>query len=89
MTVSLVTGCSNGIGAAIALRLAREDVADVVRHPLTTDEPASCHPVGTDGEGMTARRPEFTDEAWIAAQGAACDEDWWTFITDVTGVERA
>jgi hypothetical protein len=78
MTVSLVTGCSNGPGAAIALRQA-----------LTTDEPASRRPVGTDAEGMTARRPEFTDEAWIAAQGAACDEDWWTFITDVTGVERA
>lgn len=62
------------------------DVADVVWHALTTDEPVLRYPVGSDALRMTERRPAFTDEEWVAAQATTDDEAWWAFITDVTGV---
>lgn len=65
---------------------APDDVADVVWHALTTDEPRLRYPVGADAVRMTERRPAYTDEAWIAAQATAEDDDWWTFIADVSGV---
>jgi NAD(P)-dependent dehydrogenase (short-subunit alcohol dehydrogenase family) len=64
-----------------------QDVADSVWQILTSEDPELRHPVGEDALRMTARRSDFTDEEWVAAQAVADDDDWWTFVTDVTGIE--
>ena len=64
-----------------------EDVADVVWQALTTDAPLLRYPVGTDAQRMAVRRAELSDEAWVGAQTVESDDDWWAFVTDMSGVQ--
>jgi NAD(P)-dependent dehydrogenase (short-subunit alcohol dehydrogenase family) len=71
--VPLVTGAASGIGAATALRLAKEG-ARVVGVELQKPEPAGLKRVEEAAEGLTAGVALPIDGGWTAGSRAGLDE---------------
>ena len=63
-----------------------EAVADVIADCVTADEPALRYLVGPDAESLVAER-EVDPDAWVRNSALPTDE-WWSWITGVTGVPR-
>jgi NAD(P)-dependent dehydrogenase (short-subunit alcohol dehydrogenase family) len=67
--------------------LAPEAVADVIAECVAADEPKLRYLVGPDAEALVAERA--ADPEAYARVGGGPTDDWWTWITGVTGVPRA
>jgi len=65
-----------------------EAVADVVVEAVAADEPALRYVVGRDAEALIAERDRLGPDEFVRRGGCESDDDWWAFMTDVTGVPR-
>ena len=64
-----------------------EEVAEVVLHAITTDQPTLRYAVSWGGPEMIAGRAAMTDEAWIALGAIAADAAYYARFKEVFGLD--
>ena len=65
------------------------EVARVVYHAITTDTPVLRYPVSWGGPEILTRRPDITDEQWVALGAIAEDDDYYRAFTNTFGIDIA
>ena len=63
------------------------EVAKVVHQAVTTDTPALRYPVSWGAPEILARRPQLTDEQWIALGAIPNDDDYFRTFSDTFGID--
>ena len=63
------------------------DVGKVVHHAITTDAPVLRYPVSWGGPEILSRRPDITDEQWIALGAIADDDAYYRAFSDTFGLD--
>ncbi|HEY2813736.1 MAG TPA: SDR family oxidoreductase [Acidimicrobiales bacterium] len=63
------------------------DVAKVVHHAITTDNPMLRYPVSWGGPEIVSRRPRISDEDWIALGAITDDDAYYRAFTDTFGTD--
>jgi NAD(P)-dependent dehydrogenase (short-subunit alcohol dehydrogenase family) len=63
------------------------EVARVVHHAITTDQPVLRYPVSWGGPEIIAARRELSDEEWVAMGAIADDDDYYRAFTKAFGVD--
>jgi NAD(P)-dependent dehydrogenase (short-subunit alcohol dehydrogenase family) len=67
----------NFYAAGIAANVRPEEVADVIREALATDEPRFRYPCAWGGDGLVFGRARMSDHEWIEMGAAATDEEYY------------
>jgi len=65
------------------------EVARVVHDAITTDTPVLRYPVAWGGAEILSRRPQITDEQWIALGAIADDDDYYVAFSNAFGIDIA
>jgi NAD(P)-dependent dehydrogenase (short-subunit alcohol dehydrogenase family) len=63
------------------------EVAKVVQHAITTTAPALRYAVSWGGPEIIRRRPEITDEQWVALGAIPDDDEYYRAFSDLFGVD--
>jgi NAD(P)-dependent dehydrogenase (short-subunit alcohol dehydrogenase family) len=63
------------------------EVAKVVHHAITTDNSRLRYPVSWGGPEIIDRRPNITDEQWVALGAIMDDDDYYRAFTEIFGVD--
>jgi len=63
------------------------EVARVVHEAITTDTPVLRYPVSWGGPEILARRPQITDEQWVALGAIADDDEYYRAFHDTLGID--
>ena len=63
------------------------DVGKVVHQAITTDAPVLRYPVSWGGPEILSRRPDITDEQWIALGAIADDDAYYRAFSDTFGLD--
>jgi len=63
--------------AGIAANVRPEEVADVIREALATDEPRFRYPCAWGGKGLVLGRSRMSDREWIEMGAAATHEEYY------------
>nr|MBA3655655.1 SDR family oxidoreductase [Actinomycetota bacterium] len=63
------------------------EVAEVIRHAVTTDEPQLRYACAWGGPELVAGRDTVTDEEWVALGAAATDDEYEAKFRDLFGVD--
>jgi NAD(P)-dependent dehydrogenase (short-subunit alcohol dehydrogenase family) len=63
------------------------EVAKVVHHSITTSEPVLRYAASWGGREIIGRRPEITDEQWVALGAIADDDEYYRAFSDMFGVD--
>jgi NAD(P)-dependent dehydrogenase (short-subunit alcohol dehydrogenase family) len=62
-------------------------VAEVVHEAITTDTPVLRYPVSWGGPEILGRRPQVTDEQWIALGAIPTDDDYYRAFSETFGID--
>ena len=65
------------------------EVARVVHDAITTDTPVLRYPVAWGGVEILTRRPQITDEEWVALGAIADDDDYYVAFSKLFGIDIA
>jgi NAD(P)-dependent dehydrogenase (short-subunit alcohol dehydrogenase family) len=63
------------------------EVAEVVHHAITTDQPVLRYPVSWAGPELIAGRQEMTDERWVAIGAITDDDEYYRTFHDAFGLD--
>jgi NAD(P)-dependent dehydrogenase (short-subunit alcohol dehydrogenase family) len=63
------------------------EVAKVVHQAITTTAPALRYTVSWGGPEIIGRRPEITDEQWVALGAIANDDEYYRAFSDPFGID--
>jgi NAD(P)-dependent dehydrogenase (short-subunit alcohol dehydrogenase family) len=63
------------------------EVGKVVHEAITTATPVLRYPVSWGGPEILARRPQITDEQWVALGAIPDDDDYFRAFSDTFGVD--
>jgi hypothetical protein len=66
---------------------AADEVAKVVHHAVTTDNPVLRYPVSWGGPEILSRRPHISDENWTALGRITDDDEYYRAFTDTFGLD--
>jgi NAD(P)-dependent dehydrogenase (short-subunit alcohol dehydrogenase family) len=64
-----------------------EEVAEVVYHAISTPTPVLRYSVSWGGTEITTRRPQITDDQWVALGAIAADTDYYRAFSDMFGLD--
>lgn len=73
--------------AGVAMATDPFEVAKVVHQAITTETPALRYPVSWGGPEIVTRRPNISDEQWIALGAIADDDEYYRAFSDTFGVD--
>jgi NAD(P)-dependent dehydrogenase (short-subunit alcohol dehydrogenase family) len=65
------------------------EVAKVVHHAITTDQPVLRYPVSWGGPEILSRRTQISDEDWVALGAIADDEAYYGAFKETFGLDIA
>jgi NAD(P)-dependent dehydrogenase (short-subunit alcohol dehydrogenase family) len=65
------------------------EVARVVHDAIITDTPVLRYPVAWGGAELLSRRPQITDEEWVALGAIADDDDYYVAFSKLFGIDIA
>jgi NAD(P)-dependent dehydrogenase (short-subunit alcohol dehydrogenase family) len=65
------------------------EVAKVVHHAITTEDPQLRYPVSWGGAELLGRRPEVSDQQWVALGAAEDDAEYYRTFGELFGIDIA